>query len=198
MLMLLYLFYNADLIATPKKEEAMIAYVDDASFYAEGANFNDAYDRLWDMMCGSQGGYDWSKQHNSCFEPSKMALIGFSRKREADPQCPRRLAPETRPDFHLRDDVIKPSTAHKYLGIIFDQELRWWEQVERAMATAAKWTLQFRHLTKPSTGIRSRFMRQLYCAVAIPKFMYTADVWYAITHHNGEHSTFQGAHNLLP
>ena len=46
------------------------------------------------------------------------------------------------------------------------------------MATAAKWTLQFRRLTKPSTGIRSRFMRQLYCTVAIPKFTYAADVWY--------------------
>ena len=37
--MLLYLFYNADLIASPKKGEAMIAYVDDASYYAEGTNF---------------------------------------------------------------------------------------------------------------------------------------------------------------
>ena len=78
MSMLLYLFYNADLIAAPKKEEAMIAYVDDASFYAEGLNFNEAYDRLRDMMCRSQGGYDWLTQHNSRFEPSKMALIGFS------------------------------------------------------------------------------------------------------------------------
>ena len=32
--MLLYLFYNANLIAMPKKEEAMIAYVNNASFYA--------------------------------------------------------------------------------------------------------------------------------------------------------------------
>ena len=52
------LFRSADLIATPKKEEAMIAYVDDVSFYAEGSNFNEAYDRLWDMMCQSQGGYN--------------------------------------------------------------------------------------------------------------------------------------------
>ena len=41
--MLLYLFYNADLIVAPKKEEAMIAYVDDASFYAEDTNFMEAY-----------------------------------------------------------------------------------------------------------------------------------------------------------
>ena len=41
--MLLYLFNNTDLIAMPQKEEAMIAYVDDASFNAEGVNFNEAY-----------------------------------------------------------------------------------------------------------------------------------------------------------
>ena len=184
--MLLYLFYNADLIATPKKEEAMFAYVDDAIFYVEGTNFYKAYDRLWDMMCQSQGGYDWSKQHNSRFEPSNMALIGFSRKHEANPQHPGRLAPEIQPNFHLRDDVIKPSAAHKYLGVIFDQELHSQEQVGWATATAAKWTLQFRCLTKPSASIRSRFMRQLYFAVAIPKFTYAADIWYTPVMHGSQ------------
>ena len=47
--MLLYLFYNADLITVPKKEEAMIAYIDDASYYAEGVDFKEVYDRLRDM-----------------------------------------------------------------------------------------------------------------------------------------------------
>ena len=60
LLMLLYLFYNAELIAVPKKEEAMIVYVDDASFYAEGTNFTEAYDRLHDMMNRAQGSYNWS------------------------------------------------------------------------------------------------------------------------------------------
>ena len=63
--MLLYLFYNTDLIASPKKEEVRIAYVDDASYYAEGTNFEEAYDQLHDMMNRDQGGYEWSDQHNS-------------------------------------------------------------------------------------------------------------------------------------
>ena len=136
--MLLYLFYNADLIASSQKEEAMIAYIDDASYYVEGLNFEEAYSKLQDMMHRGQGSYNWSKQHNSCFEPSKMALVGFSHKRETDLQHPGRLAPEIRPDLHLCDTVIKPSTAHKCLGVIFNQELRWWKQVGWATATAAK------------------------------------------------------------
>ena len=55
--MLLYLFYNADLIAMPKKEEVMITYVDDACYYMEGSDFEEAHDKLHDMMHREQGGY---------------------------------------------------------------------------------------------------------------------------------------------
>ena len=39
-------------------------------------------------------------------------------------------------------------------------------------------TLCFHRLARPSTGIRSRLMRQLYQAVAVPKFTYAAIVWF--------------------
>ena len=179
LLMLLYLFYNANLIMAPKKEEAMIAYVDNASYYVEGANFEEVYDRLCDMMERAQGGFIWSDCHNSHFEPSKMVLAGFLRRRTSNPHRPGKLTPEPHPDLHLRSATIKPSPTHKYFGIIFNQELRWREQVECVMGTAAKWMLCFRRLTKPAFGICSRFMRQLYYAVAVPRFTYAADIWYA-------------------
>ena len=75
--MLLYLFYNADLIASPNKDEAMIAYVDDTCYYAEGPDFGETHDKLRNMMCREQGRFEWSELHNSRFEPSKMALVGF-------------------------------------------------------------------------------------------------------------------------
>ena len=89
----------------PEKEEAMIAYVDDACYYAEGSNFGEAYDKLCNMVYREQGRYEWSELHNSCFEPSKMALVGFSRKRKTDPQRPSRLAPEPQPNLHLCDTI---------------------------------------------------------------------------------------------
>ena len=118
--MLLYLFYNADLITAPKKEEAMIAYVDNASYYVEGANFEEVYDRLCDMMERAQGGFVWSDHHNSHFEPSKMVLVGFSCRCTSDPHCPGKLTPEPHPNLHLHSATIKPSPTHKYLGVIFD------------------------------------------------------------------------------
>jgi len=48
--MILYLFYNADLIDGARKGELKIAYVDDVNYYAEGANFEEAYATLNDMM----------------------------------------------------------------------------------------------------------------------------------------------------
>ena len=131
------------------------------------------------MMERAQGGFVWSDRHNSHFEPSKMALVGFSRRCTSDLRRPGKLTPEPRPDLHLHGAIIKPSPMHKYLGVIFDQELRWWEQVEHVTGTTAKWMLCFHCLTKPAFGIRSRFMRQLYYAVAVPRFTYAADIWYA-------------------
>ena len=57
-----------------------IAYVNDASYYAEGSNFVEVYNRLHNMMHRDQGGYDWPEQHKLCFKLSKMALMGFSHK----------------------------------------------------------------------------------------------------------------------
>src|SRR6266481_6281819 len=46
------------------------------------------------------------------------------------------------------------------------------------MAKATKWTLAFRRLAHPTTGIGPCLMCQLYNAVAVPKMMYAADILY--------------------
>ena len=42
--MILYLFYNADLLMDVKRQEMKIRYVDDINFYAEGSDFEEAYE----------------------------------------------------------------------------------------------------------------------------------------------------------
>ena len=44
--MILYLFYNTDLIDGAKKGEAKIVYVNDANYYTEGVDFKEAYEKL--------------------------------------------------------------------------------------------------------------------------------------------------------
>src|SRR6266481_3369340 len=83
--MILYLFYNADLLEDTRKSEVKVTYIDDINFYVEGSTFEDAYARIRDMMTRADSGQDWSKDHNSRYELSKLKLVRFSRRRVPDP-----------------------------------------------------------------------------------------------------------------
>jgi hypothetical protein len=78
--MVLYQFYNADLLDIPEgKNETALAYVDDTILVASMENFSKAHEMLADMMCREGGVLDWSKTHNSPLEYTKLALIDFTR-----------------------------------------------------------------------------------------------------------------------
>jgi Reverse transcriptase (RNA-dependent DNA polymerase) len=67
--MILYLFYNTDLIeVASSKGQMAIAYVDDANLYAEGDTFEEAYDSISDMLTKQGGTCEWTQNHNSRFE----------------------------------------------------------------------------------------------------------------------------------
>src|SRR6266481_7224703 len=83
----------------------------------------------------------WSSDHNSRFEMSKLTLVGFSCQCVSDPQRPSKTMPEVRPALTIGGMTIKAAVAHKFLGVIFDQELHWKEQAEHVIAKATKWTL---------------------------------------------------------
>ena len=169
--MVLYLFYNADMIDIPRgRSEMCLGYVDDTALVAAASSFTGTHRILKSMMVHRNGGYDWSVAHNSKFEASKSVLIDFSRNKNLD-----------RPHMTLRGTAITPQTSHKFLGVMLDQELRWREQADYALSKAAKWTLAFRRLARPTSGVNLRLMRQMYSAVAIPKVVYAADVWYTPT-----------------
>lgn len=87
--MVLYQYYNVDLLDIPKgANESAMAYVDDAILIAIGANFTETHKTLTDMMTRTGGAIDWSNDHNSHFEYSKLALMDFahhSSKKERRP-----------------------------------------------------------------------------------------------------------------
>ena len=91
---------------------------------------------------------------------------------------PGKLRPEPWPDFKLNGAITKPAISHKFLGVLFNQELHWKEQAERVVAKATKWTLCTQRLAHHATGISPCQMWQLYQAVVVPSFSYAADVWF--------------------
>ena len=118
------------------------------------------------MMSKPQGGYAWSRTHNSRFEMSKSVLVDFSRDKRAE-----------RPNMVLQGAIITPAASHKFLGIMIDQELCWHQQADFSLGRASKWVMAYRRLARAASGINLRLMRQLYTVVAIPKMTYAIDVW---------------------
>lgn len=168
MSMIVYLFYNADILEVPRtRNELAVAYVDDSAFLVEGPSFDATHATLKRMMNRRGGAFEWSAEHNSKFEVSKFALVDFSRKKDID-----------RPPLRLRQTTITPAPSHKFLGVIFDQELRWNLQVEHAVAKASKWVSLFRRIARNRSGLSAPLLRRLYKAVAVPKATYAADVWF--------------------
>ena len=61
--------------------------------------------------------------------------------------------------------------------MIFDQSLDWKEQHARTIGKGTKWVLQIRRITRPTWGLTPGNARRLYISVAIPRILYTVDIW---------------------
>ena len=180
--MILYIFYNSDILSIPKitqkMNEYVLSFVDDTTLLAMGSSFKVTHQILADMMTRDGGAIQWSKDHNSRFEPSKFALLDFTQAKEADPTHPKQTRLLSHPSLIIPGlATIQPSSSARYLGVIFDQELRWNVQVQYAAGKGAAWTNQLRRLAKPSFGLKPSQLRQMYIGVAIPKMLYAVDVW---------------------
>ncbi|KAF5383227.1 hypothetical protein D9615_004786 [Tricholomella constricta] len=177
--MIIYLFYNADLLEIPKgRHQLALGFVDDSAFLVSGAKLEDNNSMLRRMMERPNGAYNWSKDHNSKFETSKFELLHFTQRREPDPNRPNKTRRLSRPPIVLRGTTIKPTNVARFLGVMVDDELRWKEHAKYAIGKGTKYTLMFRRLTRPSTGLKPEFMERLFTTVAVPKFAYAADIWY--------------------
>ena len=166
--MVLYQFYNVDLLDIPNsKDEDAMAFVDDAFMLAVADSFEEAHVKLADMI-GREGGVaEWSTTHNSPLEYSKLALIDFAH----------RQSPKTRPPLHLPEREVKPSISTKYLGIIFDQNLSWRAQQAHAIKKGTIWAAQIRRIAKQAWGVTPKYARQLYVSIALPRALYAVDLW---------------------
>ena len=78
----------------------------------------------------------------------------------------------------LKGQEVEEVECYKYLGVQIDSQLQWKEQAQQATTNATKWLLQYRRLTRLSTGVNPKLMRQLFIAMALPKITYGLDIRY--------------------
>lgn len=168
LLMVLYQYYNADLLDVPEHvgEEA-VTYVDDAFMLASGCNFQETHCKLKDMMCKAKGVINWSKTHSSPLEYSKLALINFT---------PRHLKEENL-TLHLLHRSIEPTESTKYLGTIVDRHLNWKAQQAYMVEKGTKWAAQIHRLACLTWGIILKYAKHLFVSMALPRVLYTLDIW---------------------
>jgi hypothetical protein len=93
----------------------------------------------------------------------------------------------------IRGSIIHPSATHKFLGVILDQELRWKAHIAYAIAKGTAYALQLRQLSSTAAGMPLKLTRQLYQAVAIPKMLYAADIWFTPVYRTGSDSSQRGS-----
>jgi len=133
--MILYQFYNADLLDIPKrKEESATAFVDDATIIVTTDTFPKAHEMLVDMMTRPGGVAEWSTLHNSPLKYSKLTLVDFAHSRSMKERVP----------LQLLQKEISPSESAKYLGVVFNQNLNWKAQQAHAVGKGTSWTSQIK------------------------------------------------------
>ena len=77
--MLLYLYYNSDVLEVPNgRDEVVLGYVDDMALVAVASNFRSAHRKLKKMMTWPASTVEWSGAHNSRFEATKSTLVDFT------------------------------------------------------------------------------------------------------------------------
>ena len=111
--MLLYLYYNSDLLEVPKGRDGLgLGYVDDMALVAIAKDFQEAHRGICHMMTQAGGAVEWSGAHNSRFEATKSVLVDFTCSKSK--QCP---------PMELSRVILALQPAHKFLGVLLDQEL---------------------------------------------------------------------------
>ena len=178
--MLLYAFYNADLINIAKgRNKLSMGFVDDCAFVAVADMLNEAHTILRDMMECTGGGLEWSHRHNSLFELSKLAVMDFACTRNNVPSAPLTID-RTDSDGTLTPHSIAAVDTYKYLRVVFNPKLKWWAHVSKVVASTTWWSWQLWQILKTTGGLSPSKTHQLYNTIAVPAFTYAANVWYIL------------------
>ena len=174
---ILYMYYNADLLDIPKQKGTSLGYIDDITFGVQGPSDTHNIRKLKPILKETE---EWRAKHGVQFEPSKYILVHFTRNRNRP----------TDATLRINDITVKPSKEAKYLGVIFDQELRYKSHLQRLTRKGTAAALAISSIAKGGTGMHYRYVRQLFQAVISASTDYGAVIWHR-PHQGGTASTAQ-------
>lgn len=165
---ILYIFFNADLIAEPNdSRKGAMGFVDDYNSWVAGNSVEENMDVLQREVVPRA--LRWATDHGATFEGDKTTLIHFTHFRNT-----KKIAQPLQA-LRIGDSEVPPSPSAKILGVILDRELNFKEHIARA----SKRGWQAVQAMSRLRGVRPATARQLYNATVVPRIDYAATVWFS-------------------
>ncbi len=139
-------------------------FADDAGLIASGSS---------PVILGSKmqravdAALEWGKQAGLVLSPAKMVAVLFTRRRKFTPPS----------NIRMGKIEIPFSDKVKYLGITFDNRLRWLLHLKLKVKSAKGHLLKLLNVMGKLWGVPPNMQRWLYTGVARPALAYGALVW---------------------
>ena len=163
---ILYVLYNSDLLDIPKKGKQLgLGFIDDILYGAQNKTAMMNAGELEQLLIKSE---KWRQRHGAQFEQSKYVLIHFTRTTSAQVEAA----------VKINGITIQPSKEAKYLGVIFDQKLKFHSHIDHVIAKGTKYALAIAGIAKSRWGPEFKYLRRLFTAVAAPRMDYAAIIWH--------------------
>ena len=164
---LLYLYYNAGALEVTEGHNGALGmgFVDDIVYGVEGRKDKGNVQKLKRILDKAE---EWRKRHGVQFETSKYVLVHFTRNHRLSTDAPITVGTTT----------IQPSTEARYLGIIFDQQLRYKSHLQRVIKKGTSAALALSSIANCKWGTTHKLVRQLFQAVIAPRMDYAAVIWH--------------------
>src|SRR5438046_794867 len=147
---ILYVLYNSDLLEIPKEGKQLgLGFIDDILYGVQNKTARgNARELKWLLTRSEQ----WRQRHGAQFEKSKYVLIHFTRNPSAQVEA----------TVTISGTIIHPSSEAKYLGITFDQKLKFRSHVEQIVAKGTKYALAIAGIAKSRWGPKFKYLRHLF------------------------------------
>ena len=163
----LYLYYNGDLLELPPIgiNHLALGFIDDIAYGVRGLTAEGNAARLEELLSQAER---WRSKHGSQFEKAKYILVHFTRNHNTN----------TEAAIHIDGTSIAPSKEGKYLGVIFDQDLKFRIHVDQAIKKGTRFGLAIIRIARAKWGAPLHYLRRLFTAVAAPPMDYAALIWH--------------------
>jgi hypothetical protein len=158
--------YNADFLDVAQQHQATgLGFIDDIVYGVQG-NTDKENTRVIKHILNEVE--EWRKKQGVQFEISKYVLVHYTRNRNM----------ETEASVITNGITIRPSDEAKYLGVIFDQELRFKSHLQHIVKKGINVAMSLSNIAKSTWRAPYRYIRQLFQAVIAPRTDYAALIWH--------------------